>query len=381
LTGFLNTIILLGALQGFIVSILLFRRQNNKQPDRLLTALILLMALASINLYFLNTGWFESSNILRVISWVVPLVIVMPMGPLIYFYIRSGLDPSFQLDRKHRLQFYTAVIDIVPELAAILFIGGVYTGLLKNNPQPWGLFIDRYNMYADIPRWLSLTVYVWLSYQYIKRKKAAPAGMERKTMATLKGLQQFITIFLVFQLIWLAYLVPYIIPAYSDRLLDWAGWYPIYIPLAIMIYWLGIKGYLLAYPASPGTGKKKNTELSDYIVEETKALLKRAMETDKLYLNPATNLDRTAAHTGIPAKTISAVLNQHLDLGFTEWVNSYRINEFKQKTRNGDLERLTISAIASECGFSSQATFQRIFKQSTGMTPSEYLKKGSNQHA
>ena len=51
-----------------------------------------------------------------------------------------------------------------------------------------------------------------------------------------------------------------------------------------------------------------------------------------------------------------------------------RISEFKQKIHNGCLQQLTISAIAMECGFSSQATFQRIFKQSQGMTPSEYLK-------
>ncbi|WP_366940979.1 helix-turn-helix domain-containing protein [uncultured Chitinophaga sp.] len=34
-----------------------------------------------------------------------------------------------------------------------------------------------------------------------------------------------------------------------------------------------------------------------------------------------------------------------------------------------------MTGIALECGFSSQATFQRIFKQYTGLTPSEYRKQ------
>ena len=98
------------------------------------------------------------------------------------------------------------------------------------------------------------------------------------------------------------------------------------------------------------------------------------MQEDKLYLDPAFNLDRAAKHTGLPAKTISTVLNQHMDKSFNEWINQYRVQEFKKKVTEGRVEELTLTAIASECGFNSQATFHRIFKQEVGMTPSEYLK-------
>src|SRR5689334_7841773 len=100
--GFLNTIILLGAVQGFIISVLLWRRKMNRQAHRLLAALLFLMALASLNLYFINTGGFEKNMTLRIISYVVPMVIIMPVGPLVYFYIRSNLDPSFKLGRRHK---------------------------------------------------------------------------------------------------------------------------------------------------------------------------------------------------------------------------------------------------------------------------------------
>jgi AraC-like DNA-binding protein len=370
-TGFLNTIILLGALQGFIVSILLFRRKTNKQSDSLLAFLLLLMSLASLNLYCFNTGFMDKNLVTRIISWVVPLVIVMPMGPLIYFYIQSMLDPSFRLTRRHRLQFWLGLIDIVPELTAIIFIAGAYMHIIFPNPQPWGLFIDRYNMYADIPRWISLTLYTLLSYRYLK--KVSGNGGEKS--AKHKWLQQFIAVFLVFQLIWFIYLIPYVLPAYSDKLLKWVDWYPIYIPLAIMIYWLGIKGFVLSVSADSEKKKKaRSQELPGAIVQQATDLLEKAMEQDRLFLNPALNLELLAAHTGIPAKTISAVLNQHHHRSFNEWLNAYRLQEFKQKIREGYLQQLTISAIALECGFNSQATFQRIFKQSLGMTPSEYLK-------
>ncbi|MEO5561789.1 MAG: helix-turn-helix domain-containing protein [Chitinophagaceae bacterium] len=376
MTNFLNTIILLAAIQGFIVSILLFRRKGNKQPDRLLGVLILLMSTCSINLYISNTHLTDGNTVLTIISYLVPLVVVMPMGPLIYFYIKSVLDPSFKLTRKHRFHFYTVIIDIVPELTTIIFICGVYLGLLLPKAEPWGIFIDTYNIYADVPRWASLTLYVWLSYKYIKRLKAADPTMEKKSLAKLKWLQQFIGVFLVFQTLWFIYLIPYVNPAYTQRLLDLVDWYPLYIPMAIMIYWLGIKGYMLGPTFIDSEKKKKviSQEFSETVIQQTTASLKKAMEEDKLYLNPALNLEGVAAATGISPKTISAVLNQHLQTSFNEWLNGYRVEEFKQKIRQADLQQLTISAVAFECGFNSQATFQRIFKQNLGMTPSEYLK-------
>lgn len=373
MTGFLNTIILLGALQGFILSILFFRRSINKYSNRLLAFLILLMSLASLNLYCIHNHLLESNIILRFISLVVPLIIIMPMGPLIYFYIQSMLNPSFRLARRHRLQFLTGIIDIVPQLTTIIFITGVYMKVIENNPEPWGLFIDRYNMYSDIPRWLSLTVYVLLSFKFLRNEKTAGGNADKE--AVRKWLQLFITIFLAFQLIWFIFLIPYILPAYSDWLLNKVEWYPIYIPVAIMIYWLGLKGYFISLAVN--TEKVKKTVSRDITKEEIEqiiTLLQKSMKDDKLYLNPELNLEAVAKQTGIVAKIISTILNQHQQTSFNEWVNAYRIGEFKLRIRNGCLEQLTISALAMECGFNSQATFQRIFKQSEGMTPSAYLK-------
>ncbi|MBO9202149.1 MULTISPECIES: helix-turn-helix domain-containing protein [Niastella] len=373
MTGFLNTIILLGTIQGLIVSTLLFRRTVNKRSNRLLAFLILLMSMACLNLYCVHSNLLETSRILRIISWFVPMIVIMPMGPLIYFYIQSMLNPSFRLTRNHRLQFLAGIIDIVPQVTTIIFLTGVYMKVIKYNPEPWGLFIDRYNMYSDIPRWLSLTVYVLLSFRFLRKEKTA--GVHTDKEAVRKWLQLFINIFIAFQFIWFIYLIPYIHPAYSDRLLNKFDWYPIYIPIAIMIYWLGLKGYFISLAIN--TEKVKKTLYRDITKEggeQIMSLLQKSMKEDKLYLNPELNLEAVAKHTGIVAKMISTVLNQHQQTNFNEWVNAYRIGEFKGRLRSGSLEQLTIAALAVECGFNSQATFQRIFKQSEGVTPSAYLK-------
>ncbi|HEY2726471.1 MAG TPA: helix-turn-helix domain-containing protein [Parafilimonas sp.] len=117
-----------------------------------------------------------------------------------------------------------------------------------------------------------------------------------------------------------------------------------------------------------------NSTLSAETIGQTITLLKRTMNDDKLFLNPNLNLNILSEHTSIPQKTISFVLNQSLNKSFSEFVNEYRIEAFKEKILQPETDNLTIAGIAFECGFSSQATFQRIFKQSTGISPSEFRK-------
>lgn len=335
------------------------------------------MALASINIYFLHTGWFQTTTTLRLIAAVIPLIFVMPMGPLIFFYIQSRLNPTFVFTRKQAVHFYPVIIDIVPQLIALVYILGAVSRFYHVEGPLWRKFIDYYDIYSDIPRWISLTMYLWLSYRYIISWKAHNKPTDKSVNKGFNWLLQFVYIFLGFQFIWLVYLVPYVIPRYTDWLLNTVDWYPVYIPLAVMIYWLGIKGYFIAHSNITDVQKRKITisvNLREELVHEITRLLTKVMQEDKLYMNPALNLDMVSTYTQVPPKTISAVLNQHLQTNFNEWMNAYRIDAFKQKVSQADMQRLTISGIAAECGFNSQATFQRIFKQSVGMTPSQYLK-------
>jgi AraC-like DNA-binding protein len=55
-------------------------------------------------------------------------------------------------------------------------------------------------------------------------------------------------------------------------------------------------------------------------------------------------------------------------------VNEYRVAMFKEKILLPEMNHLTIAGIAVDCGFNSQATFQRTFKEITGKSPSEFRK-------
>lgn len=352
-----NTIILLGALQGFILFFLLLFSKKNRLQNKILACLILLMSLACAKLYGTENGWFEYP-VMRWLNTLVPLIIIMPAGPLIYFYVRATLQPGFTIGPKEKKHFYPVLIDFIPQITAIVFFVGVFAKLFVPDPRPWGIFIDHYNVYSDIPRWLSVSIYLYLS-----AKLFAPGQFN--------WLRQLVMAFLVFQVIWLCYLIPYVIPRFTGYMLDTFNWYPVYVPLAVLVYWLGIRGYINSQTAS--TNLKKSAAPDPGLINKTVTALRAAMENDKLYLNPSLTVTIVADHTGLPAKSISAVLNQHLQKSFNEFVNEYRVKAICQRLLNGETNALTIAGLAYEEGFNSLPTFQRAFKSVTGRTPSEFL--------
>lgn len=355
-----KTLILLGTLQGFIMCGLLFFSSKNKYANQWLGGLILCITLACLNMYLGEVPWLPA--LLRFILNFVPLVIVMPIGPCLYFYVRSVTDPDFRVTRQDRRYFWPVVVDVVPQLTALIYVAGVLTGFFENNNRPWANFIDNYNVYSDIPRWLSITIYLYRSYRYLEG-----FNLHKNRLQWMK---QFTGVFMAFQAVWLLYLIPYAIPQLTDSVLNAVDWYPVYIPMVILVYFLGIKGLLMPEREE----KAAPAPLSDRLITNAVPLLKKAMEEDRVFLNPSLNLALLSVHTGLPSKTISAVLNQHLNKSFNEFVNNYRIEAFKEKISDPSFDHLTIMGLALECGFNSLPTFQRAFKNMVGMSPKEYIK-------
>ncbi len=391
---FWNTIILLGALQGFILSVLVWKNRSTHTPaHRLLACLIFLLALACTNLYISESGIEDEYAILQVVQQLLPLIVVMPVGPLVYFYVASLSDPAFRLQKKHSLHFVPVVLDLFPKLVVwVLLVGLVAQWIEPSESDSWGNFIDTYNTYADIPRWFSITFYLILAKKLLHRV-GIPASTASLPDSQRKWLHQFVNAFLIFQGIWLLFLIPYVIPSMHGSLLENASYYPIYIPLAILVYWLGFKGYLQSRltASTKNTLVEENSESSKnlngaaaFSTEEASEyidLLKKAMEDGKLYREPALQLQTVSTHTGIPQKTISYVLNNHLRKSFNEFVNEYRLAEVKTRLLEGGDTHLTIAGLALECGFNSQATFQRAFKNSLGVSPREFVSLQSHQSA
>jgi AraC-like DNA-binding protein len=78
---------------------------------------------------------------------------------------------------------------------------------------------------------------------------------------------------------------------------------------------------------------------------------------------------------GMPEHRLRLLINKHLEYqNFSAFLNSYRISAAKTILKDPERARLPVLTIALELGYGSIGPFNRAFKQSTGLTPSEYRK-------
>jgi AraC-like DNA-binding protein len=69
---------------------------------------------------------------------------------------------------------------------------------------------------------------------------------------------------------------------------------------------------------------------------------------------------------------LSHVINIGLQKNFYKLINEFRIEEVKDMLVNPKFKHYTVLGIGLECGFNSKTSFNRIFKEETGFTPTEY---------
>ena len=99
------------------------------------------------------------------------------------------------------------------------------------------------------------------------------------------------------------------------------------------------------------------------------------MENGDEYCSADFSLERLAQLTGSNSKYVSQVINDTFGKNFRAYVNDYRVNLARQ--RLADLEHYgnyTTKAIGESLGFSSHASFINVFRNATGLTPSQYQK-------
>jgi AraC-like DNA-binding protein len=102
------------------------------------------------------------------------------------------------------------------------------------------------------------------------------------------------------------------------------------------------------------------------------ARLQELMEEEKIYRQLELKLEDVAALLFITPHQLSEFINDCMGMNFATYVNRYRIEEAKTLLIEQP-EKNTLS-ICFEVGFGSKQSFNTLFKQHTGMTPTEYRK-------
>jgi AraC-like DNA-binding protein len=104
--------------------------------------------------------------------------------------------------------------------------------------------------------------------------------------------------------------------------------------------------------------------------------VKQFMDTEHAYKDSQLNLMRLAQLIGVSTHHLSEALNQHEGKNFYQFINDYRVNYVREMLTKEHSAK--ILDLAMTAGFSSKSTFNAVFKQTTGVSPTQYRQKLSN---
>lgn len=101
----------------------------------------------------------------------------------------------------------------------------------------------------------------------------------------------------------------------------------------------------------------------------------------ELFKQQRLSLIDVANHFKVGVKDISSAVNAGSGLNFCEYVNNLRVADVKQKIDDNLDGKLTLLEIAFDSGFNSKSSFNSCFKNSTGLTPSQYQRQQLHSEA
>lgn len=161
-------------------------------------------------------------------------------------------------------------------------------------------------------------------------------------------------------------------------------YYPLWIILAIIIYWIGHVG-IYKYGITKERNNIRNNHKQAFSVAEIPSsnnelitAFKNYIAVEQNYLNPNLTLELTASALGVSAGHLSKNINAELQQNFKDYVNTLRVTKAKHFLKNKEFSQYTLVAIGLEAGFNSKSAFNASFKKITGVTPSQFKSQHTN---
>lgn len=398
--GFYSSLLLIFFVHGLVYAVLLFRKGliNETRSDKWL-GLFLLLCILYITPWMVGFGGWYDTQPYRDILFYVPFQQLYLIGPVIFCYIQSLLNPSFRFGKKEW-------VHMVPGILYLLFsMVMVVTDKLVLNEYYFlagGLDPD-FDTWYQLTGFASMLIYFILSLRYyIVYRKMIVQVISYADKVMFRWVQNFLIAFLLMLIVRLGfYITGFFIEGYYSE--TW--WY--FLAFAVIFYYIAITGYTNSIETKvgfrPGLLNRRSVWLLNYLPEQAPRIMAEdaevieietvsknlaedaeiisswkekllvLMKEGKLYEDPELTLTEVAKQLKSNPSLISRAVNKGFGLSFNDFVNRFRTEAVIEMLQKGEHKKQTLLGIAFESGFNSKATFNRAFKKVTGKTPREYI--------
>jgi AraC-like DNA-binding protein len=127
-------------------------------------------------------------------------------------------------------------------------------------------------------------------------------------------------------------------------------------------------------PISSNKDKKLEAKMKSVLTEYLHKIEELSFHTHA-FRNPNLSIEDIAVALQIPSSHINYIIKFHCKESFTDYKKIVRIHDATKLLKDGYLINHTVESLASKVGFSSYNTFIIAFKNITGVTVQDYVKR------
>ncbi len=378
---YLIPILYIGIVQSLFAAVMVWFKKPRTLSDKILAAWLFFIFIK------LLLSYLEINYSRLFLNKMGMLIVPMLFGPLLYLYVRSLILENPVFRKKDWLHF----------LPFLLF--SVYTLIFSTQKPVYNIqFFENDGFLAErivfgLSFYFSITVYtilvlILLHNHRIKIKDMFSYSSEKVTLrwvmfvAILFSVAYILVIssgiFNIF-IINREFIEPELFSSTGLTLLSFAVSFYGYRQANVN---LKLSGTRLILPVNDSVSsndkpKYERSSLKEKDIEKYLENILSFMEEEKPFLNNELTIQDLSDQVSISKHHITQVINTRLIKNFYAFVNEYRIEEVKKRLLDPRFKNLKIMSIAYDSGFSSKSSFNTIFKNYTGMTPSQFVKKYS----
>lgn len=306
----------------------------------------------------------------RWLAWL-PFSLSYWIGPSFYFYVKTLTNPEPRFTKANLWHFAPIILNYLHSIYHTIYSG-------SHHPWHWFHFVAELFESAAI---LSILIYMALSFRVIHTYQSVlPHNVSNTSKIDLQWVKRIIVVIMISFVMILIFL--FISSGISGMELfdQWDEYRSVVLLLyAGVLYWLSIHGYRQAQTLKLNRSIPQGTSTPAKEFGQVIKRLDGLMQEQQLYTNPELSLTQLSHIAQVSERVLSEALNGELNKNFFQFVNEYRITEVQKKLKDPNNAHLKIISLAYDSGFNSKATFNRIFKSYTGITPKEYKSQNSSQ--